>query len=127
MNIISDLFHDFFLVKIAYASVDSFIGNVNKFILNPLIVLLFAIAFVVFLYGIVMFLVNQENEQKRTDGKKHMIWGLVGLTIMFCVWALINLLVSTFKLEQDVTPDSSTVGGTVHLQDFPVQSPYVPP
>ena len=43
---------DFSLVNIAYASVDSFIGNVNKLIINPLIILLFALALAYFLWGV---------------------------------------------------------------------------
>ncbi len=124
MNIISDLFG----VKVAYAgNLDSFLVKVNQFILNPLITLLFALAFVVFLYGVVMFIANQENETERTTGKKHMIWGLVGLVIMFSVWAIINLLVSTFKLEQDVNPGSPNVSNSVNLHDFINSYPNVGP
>ena len=118
MNFISDLFG----VKVAYASIDSFIASVNSHILNPLIYLLFAVAMVVFLYGVVIFIANQSNETERATGQKHMLWGIVGLAIMFCVWAFINIIVNTFGLDDDVTPDSSSVDGTVNLQpiDFEI-------
>ncbi len=123
MNFISELFS----VNVAHAGIDSFIAKVNDNILNPIIYFLFAVAFVVFLYGVVIFIANQENETERSTGKKHMLFGIVGLAIMFSVWALIKLVTSTLKLEDDVTPGSSTVGGSVHLQDFEVNLPPVGP
>ncbi len=60
---------DFFSTKIAYASLDSFIGNVNRMIINPLIVFLFALALAYFLYGMFMFIANSENDEKKTTGK----------------------------------------------------------
>ena len=75
---------DLFFINIAYASetMDEFIGKVDKLIINPLIILLFALATVFFLYGLLQFIFNQENEEKKTDGKSHMVWGLIGITIM---------------------------------------------
>lgn len=116
MNFIFELFS----VPTAYASIDNFLASVNKHIFNPLIYFLFAVAFVVFLFGVVKFLANQDNESERSTGKKHMIFGLIGLTIMFTVWALINIIVGTLNISDDVTPDSSSIEGSVHLQDINV-------
>lgn len=118
MNFISDLFG----VPVAYASIDSFIASVNNHILNPIIYLLFGVAMVVFLYGVVMFIANQSNESERANGKKHMLFGIIGLAIMFSVWAFINIIINTFGLDEDVTPDSTSVDGTVHLHpvDFTI-------
>lgn len=123
MNLISDLFG----VPVAHASFDSFIASVNDNILNPLIFLLFAVAMVVFLYGVVMFIANLDNESERGTGKKHMLFGIIGLAIMFSVWAFINIIVDTFGLEDDVTPDSSSVDGTVHLQPIDFEIPSLGP
>ena len=57
---------DLFSAKVAYASLDSFIVNVDRLIINPLILFLFALAVVYFLYGMVEFLASQENETKKT-------------------------------------------------------------
>ncbi|MBP9715353.1 MAG: hypothetical protein KBD52_02595 [Candidatus Pacebacteria bacterium] len=101
-----------FFINTAYASADTFIANVNKLIVNPLIGLMFAVALAYFLYGITEFLMNTENEEKRTAGKSHMLWGIIGLFIMFAVWGLLNLIINTFDLK-GVHPDSNTVKGTV--------------
>ncbi len=57
---------DFLSTKIAYATLDSFIGNVDRMIINPLILFLFALAVVYFLYGVLEFIMNQENEEAKT-------------------------------------------------------------
>jgi len=99
---------NFFFPNVAYADVDSFVSNVNELILNPLINVLFALALLFFLYGVVEFLVNQDNEEKRTAGRKHMLWGIVGLVIMFGVWFFMNLIVDSLDIE-GIDPEKGTV------------------
>jgi uncharacterized membrane protein YidH (DUF202 family) len=99
---------DLFLPNVAYASVDSFIASVNREIINPLIILLFALAFVFFLYGVFEFLSNAENDEKKTVGKSHMIWGIIGLTIMMGVWFILGVIMSTFNIN-GIDPQKGTV------------------
>lgn len=82
---------------------DEFIGNVNRLIINPIIVFLFALAIVFFLYGILEFILNLDNEEKRTAGKQHMVWGVIGLTIMMSVFWILNLIIDTFGIK-DINP-----------------------
>jgi len=99
---------DLFSTGIAYASLDSFIRNVNTSIINPLITFLFALAVVFFLYGVFEFIMNQENEEKKTTGKNHIIWGIVGITIMMGVWTILNMLLRTFNIT-GIDPKAGTV------------------
>ena len=98
-----------FSTKIAYASIDSFIANVNKEIINPLILLLFAFALAYFLYGIFEFIGNQSNDEKKTAGKKHMLWGIIGLTIMMGVWTILGVILNTFPNIKGIDLDKETV------------------
>ena len=112
---------DLLFTNIAYADyteVDAFIGNVNRVILNPIIYLLFALALVFFVYGVLEFLMGQEDEGKRTEGKSHMIWGIIGITIMFGVWALLNIILGTLGIE-DIDPETGTVELNDYDPDFP--------
>ena len=104
---------DLFFINIAYASesLDQFIGKVNKFIINPLILLLFGLALIYFLYGVFEFLSNLDNEEKKTTGKSHMIWGIVGITIMMGVFTIMNIILNTLKID-GIDPEQ----GTVELQ-----------
>lgn len=68
------------------------INKIITGILNPLIGLMFVVAFTFFIWGIIEFIWNAGNEEKRTTGKQHIIWGLVGLLIMSAVWGIIAII-----------------------------------
>ncbi len=87
---------------------NTFIINVNRTIINPLILFLFALAVVYFLYGVFEFMMNQANEEKKTSGKSHMLWGIIGLTIMMGVWAILNVILNTFNIKY-INPEQGTV------------------
>ena len=102
---------ELFFVNVAYASSQSFsqfLTKIDNQIINPLILLLFALAMVLFIYGIFDFVSNPENEDKRTKGKQNMIWGIVGLTIMMGVFMIMNLLVNTLNIK-GINPEKGTV------------------
>ena len=100
-----------FFLNIAYASesVDGFISNVNKLIINPLIILLFALALVYFLYGVFEFMLNMDDETKRSTGKSHMLWGVVGLTIMMGVWTILHIITNTLNISDQIDPETGKV------------------
>ena len=75
-----------------------FIGKVVDNIINPFIVLLFAMALVYFFWGLVQFIAGADDETKRGTGKKHMVWGVIGLVIMIGVFGIINILLNTFGI-----------------------------
>lgn len=108
-----------FSANVAYASVDSFVANLGKLIINPLIVLLFALAAVYFIYGVFQFISNAENEEKRTEGKNHMLWGIIGLVVMIGVWAILNIVLNTFSLEDEINPKAGTVDLDPYEPNYP--------
>ena len=77
---------------------NSFLANVVAQIINPLILLLSAGAFVVFLWGVFEFVVRAGDATKREEGKKAIFWGLVGLVIIFGAYGIINVVMGTFDL-----------------------------
>ena len=68
------------------------INKVITGIINPLIIVLFGVAIAFFFWGIIEFIWNAGNEEKRTTGKQHIIWGLVGLLIMATVAGIIAII-----------------------------------
>ncbi|MDP2788922.1 MAG: pilin [bacterium] len=110
---------DLFSANVAYASVDSFIGKVDRLIVNPLIGLIFAVAVAYFLYGMLQFFLNGDNDEKRTEGKSHMIYGVIGITVMMGVWGILGILLRTFNIT-GVDPQK----GEVHLSPY---NPTYPP
>lgn len=70
----------------------------NRFvdnIVNPVIYFLFAIALLYFLYGVLVFIINADDETARDTGKKHMLWGIIGLFIMVSVYGILGLIIGT--------------------------------
>ncbi len=71
------------------------IFKLNYYVLNPLIGLLFAVALVVFIFGVIEFIRERDsNSTKANDGKQHLLWGLVGMFIMVSVFGIMSLLKS---------------------------------
>ena len=73
-------------------TIDEIIGVVMREIIDPIKYLLIVGAVVFFLYGVVEMIMGASNEDARTTGKKHMIWGLIGLVIIVSVDAIITVL-----------------------------------
>ena len=99
---------DLFSTKVAYASVDSFMAKANTLIINPLITFLFALALMYFLYGVFEFIANGTNDEKKTTGKSHMLWGIVGITIMMGVWFILGVILRTLDI-RGIDPEKGTV------------------
>jgi len=72
-----------------------FIAKIEAQILVPIITLLSLAAFVLFVWGVVQFMANSEDEEKRKTGQQHMIWGIIGLVIMFGANAIIAIIRQT--------------------------------
>ena len=68
------------------------IEKINDAILRPLIVLLFALATGYFLFGLMKFIQNQDNEEAQSEGKRHMVWGVIGIAIMTGVYGILNTI-----------------------------------
>ncbi len=80
------------------------IAKLNEHILNPIIVLLFAIALVVFVWGGLVFIARAEDEAARSTGKSQMFWGIIGMVIMASVFAILRILVNTFGIDDPNFP-----------------------
>ncbi|HQT82597.1 MAG: hypothetical protein B7W98_01220 [Parcubacteria group bacterium 20-58-5] len=92
------------------AKLNTFLGNVVTQIINPIILLLAAVAFVAFLWGVFEFIANAGDETKRKEGKSAILWGLVGLVIIFGAYGIINVALGAFTLSPN---GSTTVQGVL--------------
>ena len=89
---------------------------INRFIeiFRALIPLLFGIALIGFLWGVAQFILNADNEEKRREGKKIMVWGIIGLFVMVSVWGLVAVIGGTFGIGVDpgAVPQFPTQSGS---------------
>lgn len=63
--------------------------------MKSIVPLLFALATVGFIWGIIQYFINPENEEKRSQGKSYMLWGLIGLFVMVSIWGLVAVFSNT--------------------------------
>jgi len=81
--------------------VQTFLGFFTCIINNSIIPLIFAVAIVMFIWGVVQFFIlNSDEEAKRAQGKQFMIWGVIALAVMLSVWGLVAILGTTFGLNK---------------------------
>lgn len=96
-------------------SLDNFTNiatEIIKFINNGLVPLVFAVALIVFLFGMYQFFIaGGADEEKRSNGKNLAMWAVIGFVIMVSVWGLVNLITTTFKLDSDTAPCLPTFNG----------------
>lgn len=77
------------------------------YIINTVLVpLLFAIAFIMFLYGVAKTYIFSHGEPGEVEqGHKLILWGLIGFAVMVSVWGLVNVVANTFGLGGVIAPD----------------------
>lgn len=71
------------------------IEAINREIINPIIQLLFAGAFIAFLYGVAEYVYYSTNDAKRSVGRQHIMYGLIGMFIMISAIGLTNFVCRT--------------------------------
>lgn len=87
------------LIPVAHAqTVDGIVNSIVS-LLQSIIPILFILATLVFFWGIILFITSGGDEEKRTEGRKYIIFGLIGLFVMVAVWGIVNLALSFFNFD----------------------------
>ena len=71
---------------------DSFLGKLESQILSPLITVLALGAFILFAYGVFEMIRKGGSDEGRKVGRQHVIWGLVGLVILFGATTIVSII-----------------------------------
>lgn len=83
-----------------YGGAQELADNITRVIVNPVIALLFAVGFLVFVWGVIEFMAGLsgvgEGAQK---GKNHMLWGLIGMFVMVAAYAILQLIANTLHVQ----------------------------
>lgn len=85
----------------AQSTVKNLLGKIAVLIVNPIIVLGFVVATVYLFYSIVQLIWGADGgdlDKKRSA----VMYGVVGLLIMFSVFGLLNLIINTFNIPCDL-------------------------
>jgi len=87
------------------SSVCGVASNIVYIINYILVPVLFALAFIVFLYGIARaYIFSGGDPGKVSEGHKLLMWGIIGFVVMISLWGLVNVVANTFGLGGSFAP-----------------------
>ncbi len=59
---------------------------------------MFAVALIVFVYGVFEYVRQSDSSDERAKGTQHMLWGIVGMFIMISVFGIMKLIMGSFGI-----------------------------
>ncbi len=70
------------------------------YLINTTVVpIIFGITFVAFLWGIVnYYFLNSGNVEKQNNAHTFMLWGILGMVLLFSVWGVLHLVLKILFL-----------------------------
>ena len=83
------------MANYAFADITSVMTKVGSDILTPIAGLFAALAAIYFIYGIFLYFQSGLNDKELDRAKSHILWGLIGLVIIFSVQGIMNIITST--------------------------------
>lgn len=61
---------------------------------NGVIPLLYALAFIFFLIGMLRYFFLGHSEEARESGKQFILWSIIGFVVIFSVWGIVHFFLS---------------------------------
>lgn len=103
----------FALPLVSFAAAINNLSDAGSFIINfinnVIVPVLFAVAFIVFLWGaFTTFILGGGSEDTKEKGKQLMLWGLIGFFVMISIWGLVNILTGTISFGNNTGPSGGT-------------------
>ena len=89
----------------------SFAGFVNIIICLALdfVPIIILVAFLEFIRGLINYISSGDNEEKRSEGIKFMVYGMIGFFVMISVWGALKVFTSTFSVSYGIPQFKSSV------------------
>lgn len=76
-------------------TISQLLGNITS-VLSQSANVLMVLATVVFLWGIIQYVIAGGDEKKIETAKSYIVWGIVGLFVMLTMWGLTRSICSMF-------------------------------
>lgn len=84
-------------------TVEGFMGRLSS-IVNSVIPFIVGLTVFVIIWGIFLYVAKADEEEKRSQGRQFILWGVIGVFFMLSVWGFINILLGTFDLKRTIDP-----------------------
>jgi len=105
--------NSFLFPLISYAQVAGAIDNIITTVGNTfnsfIIPALFVLATLIFIWGVIKYIVKSDDEKARGQAKQLMLWGIVGLVVITVVWSIVAIIINYFG-----------IGGIKPGRNFPI-------
>lgn len=57
------------------------------------------------IWKIVVYIIHAGEEEKRTEAKHFVLWGIIAIFCMLSIWGFVNILLNSFELDTIIDPD----------------------
>ena len=85
-----------------FGEINSFLNDISTFINSTLIPLVFAVALLVFIYGVFKyFILGGGDEGQREEGRNLMLYAIIGFVVMVSIFGIVNLIAGGLGLSDD--------------------------
>ncbi len=82
----------------ATSPITCILDKITTQILNPVIVLLFALATIMFLWGVIQYVIGSQGSSDKLEKAKNVIlYGIIGMFIMASAWGIVAILQNFFR------------------------------
>ncbi len=72
-------------------------------VINFLIPFFVGLAVLVFIYGLIKYVLQAGNAEARVEARGYIIYGIIGIAVMLGVFGLVRLITNTFGLDEDTS------------------------
>ncbi len=86
------------------------VASTVLYLINSVLVpLIFAISFLVFIYGVFkQYILSKGDSAAIAQGHQIILWGIIGFVVMISLWGLVNVVANSFGLEGYAAPPLPT-------------------
>jgi succinate dehydrogenase/fumarate reductase cytochrome b subunit len=82
--------------------IQTLLTTILDFLNNTIIPFVYSLAFLVFFINVLRyFIIGAGNEESRESAKRLATWGLAAFVVIFSIWGIVNLLITTFGIQYD--------------------------
>lgn len=119
----------FVTVSLCNTTICAVAQNLVTIINSVLVPVIFALSFIVLLYGIAKaYIFSGGDEAAVSQGHKLIMWGIIAFVVMISLWGIVNIVANTFGLGgyyAPPTPSSISPYGSTVIPAGSQQTTYV--
>ena len=88
----------------AAADLQSFLDTIVNNVLTPVTTFIIVLAAFVLILGIFKYITAGGDEEKVKEGRRYIIYGIIGIALMTMIYGLVNIITSTLGISNETAP-----------------------